>query len=237
MLFRRPDGAIWPYDPAGGSVRPQVLDIFVAPPRSGKSVLANSINLGLCLSTAVLGSKGAKLPLIGKVDIGPSVQGFIRLLQESLGPDPRHEAIFVTMQFGRGYEVNIFDLQVGCEYPLPLERAFLQNFLALATLPPDKTTPFEGMNQMIGLVLEEAFRLCTDVPGGSPKRYRVGVEPDVDAMLEDRRIDLKHEEPWWRDVVNALIGIGEYRLAEVAQRHAVPTLQDLISAARTDQVR
>ncbi|MEA2728000.1 MAG: intracellular multiplication protein IcmB, partial [Acetobacteraceae bacterium] len=122
VLFRRPDGAIWPYDPAGGSVRPQVLDIFVAPPRSGKSVLANSINLGLCLSTAVLGAKGARLPLIGKVDIGPSVQGFIRLVQEALGLDRRHEAIFVTMQFGRGYEVNIFDLQVGCEYPLPLER-------------------------------------------------------------------------------------------------------------------
>ena len=237
VLFRRPDGAIWPYDPSGGSVRPQVLDIFVAPPRSGKSVLANSINLGLCLSTAVMGSKGAKLPLIGKVDIGPSVQGFIRLLQEALGPDRRHEAIFVTMQFGRGYEVNIFDLQVGCEYPLPLERAFLQNFMALATLPPDTTTPFEGINQMIGLVLEEAYRLCTDVPGGSPKRYRAGVEPEVDAMLRSRRIDLQHEEPWWRDVVNALIAIGDYRLAEVAQRHAVPIMQDLISAARTDQVR
>ena len=50
VLFRRPDGAIWPYDPAGGSMRPQVLDIFVAPPGSGKSVLANTINLGLCLS-------------------------------------------------------------------------------------------------------------------------------------------------------------------------------------------
>ena len=55
-------------------------------------------------------------------------------MQEALGPERRHEAIFVTMQFGAGYEVNIFDLQVGCQYPLPLERAFLQNFLALATL-------------------------------------------------------------------------------------------------------
>jgi intracellular multiplication protein IcmB len=237
VLFRRPDGAIWPYDPAGGSMRPQVLDIFVAPPGSGKSVLANTINLGLCLSTAVMGAKGARLPLIGKADIGPSAQGFVRLIQEALGPERRNEAIFVTMQFARGYEVNLFDLQVGCEYPLPLERAFLQNFLALATLPPDSATPFEGMNQMIALVIDEAYRLCTDVPGGSPKRYRPGVEPQVDAVMRARGINLQHEEPWWRDVVNALIGIGEYRLAEVAQRHAVPVLQDLIGAARTDQVR
>jgi intracellular multiplication protein IcmB len=237
VLFRRPDGAIWPYDPVGGSMRPLVLDIFVAPPGSGKSVLANTINLGLCLSTAVMGSRGAKLPLIGKADIGPSAQGFVRLVQEALGPERRHEAIFVTMQFGAGYEVNIFDLQVGCQYPLPLERAFLQNFLTLATLPPDTSKPFEGINQMISLVVDEAYRLSTDVPGGSPKRYRVGVEPEVDAMLRSRPITLKHEEPWWRDVVDELIAVEEYRLAGVAQRHAVPVLQDLINAARTDQVR
>ena len=237
ILFRKPDGALWPYDPVGGSIRPLVCDIFVAPPGSGKSVLANSINLGLCLSTAAMQSKGAKLPLIGKADIGPSASGFVRLVQEALGPARRHEAIFVTMQFARGYEVNIFDLQVGCEEPLPLERAFLQNFLALMTLPPDKTEPFEGMNQLIPLVIEEAYRLCTDVQGGSPKTYRKGLEPEVDAYLTDNQIELQHEEPWWRDVVNALIEAGQHRLAEIAQRHAVPILQDLVNAARTDHVR
>jgi len=30
VLFRQPNGAMWPYDPSGGSKRPQVLDIFVA---------------------------------------------------------------------------------------------------------------------------------------------------------------------------------------------------------------
>ena len=48
------------------------------------------------------------------------------------------------MQFAAGYEFNIFDLQVGCQYPLPLERAFLQNFLALATLPPDQPRPMRA---------------------------------------------------------------------------------------------
>ncbi len=236
VLFRLPSGAIWPYDPSGGSKRPLVIDIFVAPPGSGKSVLANTINIGLCLSPAVLGGKGAKLPLIGKVDIGSSAEGFVRLLQEALGPERRHEAIYVTMQFASGYEVNVFDLQVGCEYPLPLERAFLQNFLALITLPPDISTPFEGMAQMISLVIDEAYRLCTDVPGASPKRYRRGVEPMVDAAIEKYRIELHAEDPLWRDVVTALCEADEFRLAEIAQRHAVPLLQDLITAGRSDQV-
>ena len=237
VLFRRPDGGIWPYDPSGGSKRPQVLDIFVAPPRSGKSVLANTINLGLCLSPAVLGAKGAKLPLIGKLDIGPSAEGFVRLLQEALGPRRRDEAIFVTMQFAPGYEFNPFDLQLCCDYPLPLEKAFLQNFLALATLPPDASTPFEGMSQLVGLVIDEAYRRCTDVAGGSPKAYRPGVEPAVDAALARYSIELHTDDPWWRDVVRALFDRAEYKLAGVAQRHAVPLLEDLVSAARTEQVQ
>ena len=186
VLFRRPDGGIWPYDPAGGRKRPLVVDIFVAPPGSGKSVLANTINIGLCLSPAVMGTNGAKLPLIGKADIGKSAEGFVRLIQEALGANRKHEAIFTSLQFAPGYEFNIFDLQVGCEYPLPLEKAFLQNFLALSTLPPDQTTPFEGMAQLISLVIDEAYRSCTEIGGGS-KPYRPGMEPEVDCALVRHR--------------------------------------------------
>jgi intracellular multiplication protein IcmB len=236
VLFRRPDGGIWPYDPAGGAKRPLVVDVFYAPPGSGKSVLANSINLGLCLSRAVMGTNGAKLPLIGVVDIGKSAEGFIKLLQEALGPNRNREAIFVSLQFVAGHEFNIFDLQVGCEYPLPLERAFLENFLALATLPPEQTKPFEGMTQLITLVIEEAYRLCTE-QGGGAKGYRLGVEPAVDAAIRRHGIKLHEETPFWRDVVKALCQAGEHALAERAQRHAVPILEDLIGAVRSDAVR
>src|SRR6202789_4619652 len=104
VLFRLPNGAIWPYDPSGGSMRPLMIDVFVAPPGAGKSVLANTINIGLCLSSAGMGTQGAKLPLIGKVDIGRSAEGFVQLVQEALGPDRRQEAIFVSMQFAPGFE-------------------------------------------------------------------------------------------------------------------------------------
>jgi intracellular multiplication protein IcmB len=33
---------------------------------------------------------------------------------------------------------------MGCEYPLPLEKAFLQNFLALLTLPPEEKQAVRG---------------------------------------------------------------------------------------------
>ena len=43
----------------------------------------------------------------------------------------------------------------------------------LATLPPEQTKPFEGMTQLITLVIEEAYRLCTE-QGGGAKGYRRG---------------------------------------------------------------
>ena len=161
----------------------------------------------------------------------------MRLIQEALGPQRRHEAIFISLQFAPGYEFNIFDLQVGCEYPLPLERAFLQNFLALATLPPDQSTPFEGMAQLISLVIDEAYRLCTEIGGGAEalsRRPRAGGRscdraPSASSCTRSRPIGAT-----WS---NALCDVGEYRLAERAQRHAVPILEDLIGAVRTDQVR
>ena len=177
VVFRTPDGRIWPFDPAG-SRRTMVVDLFVAPSGYGKSVLANTILLGLCLSNAAQGANGTKLPFIGKLDIGPSAEGFIQLLQEALPEHRRGEAIYAAMQLADGYEVNVFDTQLGCRDPLPLEKAFLQNFLSLGTMPINSDTPFEGMDQMIGFVIDEAYRLFADTSTGNkrPKRYLPGVD-------------------------------------------------------------
>lgn len=240
VLFRRPDGSMVPYDPVGGNIRPLVCDIFVAPPGGGKSVMANTINLGLCLSTAAMGNRGARLPLIGRIDIGKSAHGFVEMLRNALGPAREHEVIFTSMQLAPGYEVNVFDLQLGCEYPLPLERSFLQNFLALITAPLGGT-PFEGMDHLIGRVIDEVFRLCTDVPGGRPKIYRPGVAHEVDDYLRRSPGAMQEHNGgdhvvWWRDVVNLLIAREEYRLAEIAQRQAVPVMSDLIEAIKSPAI-
>ena len=238
VLFRVPDGRMWPLDPSG-SRRTMVVDLFVAPSGFGKSVLANTILLGLVLSSAAQTAKGALLPLIGKLDIGPSAEGFIRCVQEALPPTRRDEAVYVEMQLSDGYEVNVFDTQIGCRYPLPLERAFQSNFLALATMPIDSEAPFEGMDQLVGFVIDEAYRMFSDASteaNKKPKRYLPGLLPDVDEAIRQYGIQLE-DEPWWWDVVDALCRVGQYRLAEMAQRQAVPLLQDLISASRTSQVR
>jgi len=214
-----------------------IVDLFVAPPGYGKSVLANSILLALCVSYAALGPTGAKLPLIGKLDVGPSAEGFIRLLVEALPQERRNEAIYVAMQLTDGYEVNIFDTQVGCREPLPLERAFIQNFLALATTPIDGEVPFEGMDQLIGFVIDEAYRMVGDSgPNIRPKTYHRGLLLEIDEALRQCQTALEHDA-WWWEVVDALCAAGKHRLAEKAQRFAVPVLQDLMEAVRSPQVK
>src|SRR5262249_5524359 len=44
-------------------------------------------------------------------------------------------------------------------------------------------------------------------------------------------------DPLWWDVVEALYGVGAHHEAMLAQRHAVPTLVDAVTAARRPQIR
>lgn len=236
VIFRTPDGRIAPYDPSGAG-RQAVFTLFVAPPGAGKSTLANSINLGLCMSRASQGSTGTKLPLIGKLDIGESAKGLVDLLRDELPAERKHEAAYVRIKFDPGYEVNVFDTQLGCRTPLRLERTFLQNFLSLATTSLEDNERFEGMDQLITLVIEEAYRMLGDEgPNRSAKLYEPNVDPEVDAALERFRIRLDVEPMWW-EVVDALCDHKAHRVAERAQRHAVPVLEDLITAVRAPHVR
>lgn len=235
ILFRSPDGMIWPYDPASPA-RIKVTDIFTGPSRRGKSVLANTCLLGFILSNAAQGRRGARLPLIGKIDIGRSAEGLIVLLREALPEERRHEALYVKLQAISEHAANVLDTQVGCRRPLPLEKAFQQSFLSLITTPPGGV-PQEGMGQLINLVLDEAYRMFgTEGANTSPKPYHPGVDPRVDRALRRIQANLP-EEPYWWEVTDALCAAGDYHTAEIANRHAVPRISDLISAARSDHLK
>jgi defect-in-organelle-trafficking protein DotC len=53
------------------------------PPSSRESLLKDTLNIGPCLSAAVMGNQGAKSPMIGEVDISKGAEGLPRL-----PPDP-----------------------------------------------------------------------------------------------------------------------------------------------------
>ena len=234
-LFRTPEGRPWPCDPTG-RLRNMVFDLYFGEPGHGKSVLMNSTNLGLCLSTAAQSAGGARLPLVRVADIGVSGKGLIDLLHAALPPHRRHEAAYIRYENRPEFSVNPFDTQVGCRHPLPLERSFLQNLLSLGCTPIGEDAPHEGMDQLIGAVINEVYRLCSDQGDNkSPKRYLPDLVPEADTALARHRVRL-HQDAYWWDVVDALCDCGEHHVAGLAQRYAVPVLEDLMTAMRSPAI-
>jgi len=231
VIFRSADGRIWPYQ-MGSALTTTWFDLIFAQPGAGKSVLMNALNLGTILSAGA-----SKLPFVAILDIGPSSSGLISLIRDALPVERRHEALHFKLRMTPEYAVNPFDTQLGCRYPLPEERSYLTELLTLLCTPPGQSQSYDGMAQLVGLCIDEMYRWRDDAGANTEARpYLVRVEKEVDEALATHDVHLPPEPYWW-DVVDALFVKGAVHEATLAQRHAVPTLVDAVTAARRPQIR
>jgi intracellular multiplication protein IcmB len=237
VLFMTPDKKLWPYQP-GTSLQDTFIDLFFAPPGKGKSVLLNTMNLALCLSTASTAvSGGAMLPRISIIDIGPSASGMISLLQEALPVERRHEVAYHRLRMTHHYAINPFDTQLGCRYPLPLERSFLVNFLTALGTEVGENKPPAGLVGILGAAIDAVYEKYDDKHRkGQPKRYSENVDHAVDRAVARFNVPFQPGVTVWWDIVDALYKAGDVHHAILAQRHAVPRLEDMMAVLRDDQV-
>ena len=231
MLFRTPDGKVWPYQ-TGTNLTTTWFDLIFAQPGAGKSVLLNTLNLGTCISPGL-----SKLPYIAVIDIGPSSSGLISLMREALPLNRQHEAAYYRLQMAHQYAINPFDTQLGCRVPLPDERSYLVELMTLLCTPPGYDKPYDGMQQLVGLVIDEMYRWRDDKAANAEARpYLPRLESEVDEALHKFNVHLPSDPYWW-DVVDKMYDLEQYHIANLAQRHAVPTLNDSITASRRPQIR
>ena len=223
ILFRSPDGKPWPYQP-GSSEQTTWIDLVYARPGSGKSVLSNAMNLALCLSSGI-----QRLPRIAIIDIGPSSSGLISLLKEALPYEKRHLAAYHRLRMDTSYSINPFDTQLGARFPTPQERGFLVNFITMLATPIGAPKPYDGIPDMVGMVVDEMYKNNAD--DGNPEIYTPGVEELIDALLEEIGFFKDSRTTWW-EVVDALFLAGFAHESMLAQRHAVPLLSDATSICR-----
>jgi intracellular multiplication protein IcmB len=195
---------------------------------SGKSVLSNAINLGLCLSAGL-----QRLPRIAIIDIGPSSSGLISLLKEALPQNQRHFVAYHRLRMTPDYSINPFDTQLGCRFPTPQERGFLVNFVTLLTTPVGAAMPYDGISDMAGMVVDELYKNLAD--SGNPYQYTQGIEPLVDGILEEIGFVQDQKTTWW-EVVDALFIAGFTHEAGLAQRYAMPLVADGASICRSQTV-
>jgi intracellular multiplication protein IcmB len=231
MLFRTPDGKVWPYQ-TGTNVTTTWFDLIFAQPGAGKSVLLNSLNLATILSPGL-----SKLPYVAVIDIGPSSSGLISLIKEPLPLNRQHEAAYYRLQMAHQFAINPFDTQLGCRYPLPDERSYLVELLTLLCTPPGFDRPYDGIQQLAGLVTDEMFRWRDDHAANcEPRPYLPRLESEVDEALAKFNVHLPSDPYWW-DIVDKMFELEQNHIANIAQRHAVPTLSDSITASRRPQIR
>ncbi len=227
MMLRSPDGKPWAYQP-GSSKQTTWIDLLYARPGSGKSVLSNAINLALCLSAGI-----QRLPRISIIDVGPSSSGLISLIREALPEDKRHLVAYHRLRMTPEYSINPFDTQLGCRFPTPGERSFLVNFLTLLATPIGSERPYDGVPDMVGLIVDELYKELND--SGKPHQYTLEIEPVIDNLLNEIGFVRDAHTSWW-EVTDALFGAGLEHEAMLAQRHAMPLLSDVTSICRTPAV-
>ena len=231
MLFRTPDGKVWPYQ-TGTNLTTTWFDLMFAQPGAGKSVLLNSMNMACCLSPGI-----QKLPYVAVCDIGPSSAGMMSLIKEALPDDRQHEAAYYRMQMNQDYAVNPFDTQLGCRYPLIDERSYLVELLTLLCTPPGADGAYDGIQILAGMVVDEMYRWRDDASANAePRPYLPRLDPEIDEQIQKHKIHLPTDPYWW-DVVDRLFDAGEATMAIRAQRHASPVLADTVTASRRPQIR
>lgn len=228
MLFRTPDGKLWPFQP-GSNQQVSWIDIIYARSGSGKSVLLNAMNLGLCLSPGL-----SSLPRIAIIDIGPSSKGFISLLREGLPKEKQHEVVYKRLRMEDSYAINPFDTQLGSRFPTKLHRAFLINFLSLLLVDNIVDRPFEGVSSMLSMIVDETYKRYSD--DEQPKVYVPHAEEEIEAYLSTIPEVSTEGFTWWQ-LTDLLFRNGKRKLAMLAQRQAMPTVSDTISIAHAHGIK
>lgn len=224
VIFRTLDGRIIPFEP--GSPRQSTWNyLFFARPGMGKSVLMATINFASCIS----GGRSA-LPFISYIDIGPSSMYFVKLIRESLPEKLQHLAVSFKLKMTPEYSVNFLDTQLGMRFPMPSEMSFIRDYLTLLATPAEREVPYDSMSDLCSKVAEEAFKIYSDGPKSKPKMYSPAICPEVDELLLRYGYFVEHGTSWW-EVVDYLAAKGEMHAAGLAQRYAVPTLEDIAAVA------
>lgn len=226
LLLRTEQGK--PYPVAfGSSIQAFWGTLIFAPPGRGKSFLMNCLNAGLLFSPGL-----SDLPYIVIIDKGMSSANVIEMARGILPPSRKHQAVSIRLRNTLDYAINIFDTQLGLDSPTPRERDFQVNLVSSVcpNLGPEGTA-------FIGQVIDVAYENLGR-ESFAAKRWQRAYDPEITDRLMEAGMEVSDEnQPRIWDVVDKLFDLGDPHAASLAQRFAVPIMDDLIVAANHDTIR
>ena len=245
VIFSAIDGKLMPYQPMSSKQATWITLIF-AGPGSGKSVLMNMTNIALCLSPGI-----KRLPRISILDIGWSSKGFIDLMHDALPNHMKHLVIYKKLANTKEFCMNPMDTKVGCRFPISVDLTYLINLVTLLITDSETKKIESGVTDFVRVLIEKTYETYSDSPSyqkTTPYEYTSLTEPNVDSALKKIGVKLNISNQmdtnslngfvkpttWW-DVVDILSSNGYWEEAAIANRHAVPTLNDLVGVAYSNE--
>ena len=230
LLFRSPDGKIMPME-VMSTLQTAMLTLIYGPPRYGKSVAIGEFNFDFIIKPRASG----ELPLLKMIDVGPSGGGVINLLHGGLPPDLAHQAQHRTIKNTEAYCVNNFDTWLCERYPVSSQKTFLLNFLVSVC---SSMRSYPSLQGMLNMAVDEVYEQTSD-EGHNPdcKRYKRGLSPVLDDMISRANFSVTDGETTIWSLVDRFFDAGMISEAILAQRYAVPTLQDLATIFSNEGIR
>lgn len=221
-LMRSIDGKFMPWE-SFSDLQTTWLRLYSGLPGSGKSVSMNSYYLDACMMPGI-----SQFPWVLLIDIGISSEGCIDAIRDGLPEDQKYLAMYKRLQNTSDFCINIFDIHLGGRRPLPHIRQAIINFVTQVITPVERAgTPYEGMTSAVTSLVDKVYKIVDTEEGGQPNVYSRGRQPEVDRALEKHGINAIPNKTAYYDIVDLLFERGDIHAAEMAQREAVPTLNDL----------
>lgn len=220
-LYRTIDRKLFPVETSSPR-QASWFDIYYAPPGSGKSFKLAADNMSF-----IMNPRNVMLPRLAMLDIGFSSQSFVEFLASVMPENVRDQFKALKLRMSKtdtSNDINPFDTPIGCRAPLSLDREFLINFLTTAFTPAGSTSPIVRLPEFIGVLVDEMYEYFSDEQ--NPNVFQIGTEDKIDELLENQGFEMSQYTTWWQ-VFDYLYDIEEYKLAQLAQRYAMPTLNDI----------
>ncbi len=237
LMLRSKDGKLLPFQP-GSTMQKAWNYLIVAPMRYGKSVTQAAIGTALCTSPGI-----KDLPYINAIDIGPSAKGFVNLIKQALPEDKQHLAVSYDLQNDKKFAVNVGDTYPGFRFPTAAKRDFIIRFLQLL-VADEEGKVHEAVADLVKSVVSETYKDM--VPEKNPNYFDPTVSPLINRALQRCMIDQDgeqvslwdciHEKTAWWLIRDELFKAGEHRIANIAQKYAVPLLTDFIRISQTKKI-
>ncbi len=226
LQFKTSDGVIYPVQ-IGSRKHASFVTGLCAPSGSGKSFLLNRIMYCLSLTPGA-----QQLPYGAYIDVGYSGKGFLRHLRTVLPKELHSQLVYFKVLNEAAYCVNPHDLQLGCVKPTGAEMDFLiAVYEVIFKGLGDETSTF------INALIQEAYRMfgpdSTDA-----KIWQDSIDERVSKELgEIGYVAPEKRSPTVFEVVDALFAAGRIEAARIAQRYAVPMLEDMTRVVNSDRIR